>query len=523
MKLPNFGKEKNDPADLQMKAIRNKKISELSAGEKLIKYGFKAGKNKKGEWKPDQETAEIVQHREVPTDFPNSHKRMHLALEFPALNVESIYYWFVKFYKEMQGCEKLIKVTDNLSTSVASSMFGNIQSRISAQQNQASQYLKGISEMVKGLFQIVREIRVIDDRLTYYKDSEQENHELARSSEIVLKGFWIDQVEGGSKNPTSVYGMAQQVGFTILPDLFFSFKPTKKNKIEEEVNKLKFNRKIKEILMRKLRQYYEWKERTGGELKQRRMFEIKYLRQHHDTIRLYISWIKPYLRNIKRLQLHEKTMDTASIIHSFETNMVEIETLYARGGFGKVSLNADKKSELYGVILWHVNYRVKPELAFHSYEYQNKGPIHVGRADIVVRAYSWSEKQIQDYVDYRKAEEIELLGAIDESIQAALDTLGDELMKYLKEAGEKFPGDKSKEKPVVNSQGFMEPFIGVFGGLKDSFGAMMPGKKDKGPKPAKEKDTFKGEKVEKAAAKFAKAAVFEGIYRYKQAVGCTYW
>ena len=29
MKLPNFGKEKNDPADLQMKAIRNKKISEL--------------------------------------------------------------------------------------------------------------------------------------------------------------------------------------------------------------------------------------------------------------------------------------------------------------------------------------------------------------------------------------------------------------------------------------------------------------------------------------------------------------
>ena len=523
MKLPAIGKEKVDPADLQLKNINKKKITELSEAEKLIKFGFRGGKTKKGEWKADQESDEIVQHRVVPTDFPSPLLRQHLALEFPELNIEQIYYWYVKFYKEMQGCEKVVKITDNMSTSVASSLFGNIQSRISAQQNQASQYLKGISEMVKGLFQIVREIRVIDDRLSYYKDSEQENKDLARSSEIVLKGFWIDQVEGGSKNPTSVYGMAQQVGFTILPDLFFSFRPTSKNKIEDEVDKLKFNRKIKEILMRKLRQYYEWKERTKKELEQRRMFEIKYLRQHHDTIRLYVSWIKPYLRNIKRLQLHEKAMDSAAVIHSFETNLLEIETLYCRGGFGKAPLNAEKKSEVYGCISWHVTYRVKPELSFHSYEYQNKGPIHVGRADIVFRAYAWTEKQIQDYIDYRKAEEIELLGAIDESIQAALDSLGDELMKYLKEAGEKFKDGAEEEKPAVVNQGFLEPFMGVFGGLKDSFGALIPSKKEKGPKPAKEKDLFKGGKVRTAAGKFAKEAVYEGFQRYKQSIGCTYW
>ena len=185
---------------------------------------------------------------------------------------------------------------------------------------------------------MVRELRIIDERLQYYYDSDgdkQGMHETALSSEIVLKGLWVDQVEGGSKNPGSIYGLSQTMGFTILPDLFFRIKIKNLKNLEEEVNNLKFNEKVKEVLKRKLRQYYEWKKRTKKELEVRRDFEIKYFKQHYDTIRLYMSWVTPYLRNVRRLQLYEKNMERAEIINAFESQIIELETLFVRDDFVK--------------------------------------------------------------------------------------------------------------------------------------------------------------------------------------------
>src|SRR3989338_6821164 len=112
--------------------------------------------------------------------------------------------------------------------------------------------------MIKALFQIVREIRIIDERLAYYIDT-YEGRPNAMSSEITLKGVWIDQVEGGVKNAASVYGLAQSVGFSILPDLFFRIRIKDVDKLDNQVDALEFNEKVKEVIRRKLRQFYEWK------------------------------------------------------------------------------------------------------------------------------------------------------------------------------------------------------------------------------------------------------------------------
>jgi hypothetical protein len=492
----------------------------------------------------DQEKFEKYQHRYVPTEFPYPARRFRIMMDDQNHNIEDTYYWFLKYLNEYWGYEEMIKVIDANTSSVSSSTFGNLQSRLSAQQNMASQYLKGISEMIKGLFQIVREIRVIDERLQYYYDSDGDkkgNSNNALSSEIVLKGLWVDQVEGGAKNPGSVYGLSQTIGFTILPDLFFRVRIKNKDNLEEEVDSLKFNEKVKEVLKRKLRQYYEWKWRTKKELETRRDFEIKYMKQHYDTIKLYMTWVKPYLRNIRRLQLYEKNVSNANLIQAFESQIIELETLFVRNDFGK----GGSPGSVASVISLHMFYRVKPELSFHAYEYQNKGPIHSGKADITIRAYAWSKEEIENYKKYREDDELDLMTSIDKSIESAMDALGDDLKKYLKEADPNlvFPGDEPKKPSSKitasgNVQGsipdFLDPFVSIFKGFGDIAKGFVGSSKPKAEKPAKapkktkekKKDEsyyYKDWKSKQRPTEYSVEACFKTYNYFKMHSDCLFW
>ncbi|MEM3374108.1 MAG: hypothetical protein QXE31_02700 [Candidatus Woesearchaeota archaeon] len=522
--------------DYDLRKLQNKLKSEkdvikekLDAIEKrLYEYEFlKVETDKKGEIvkKSGQEEFEKFQHRLVKTEFPKPERRFRIVLEYPNFNIEQHYYWFLRFISETWGFDKVEKVIDTMAYSVASSMFGNMQNRIGAQQAQVSQYLKGISDMIKGLFQMVRELRILDERLQYYYDSDGDpkgDKNSALSSEIVLKGLWIDQVEGGAKNPASVYGLANTIGFSVLPDLFFRVQVKDPSEIESTVDKLKFNAKVREVLKRKLRQYYEWKRRTKKELLVRRDFEIKYMKQHYETIRMYMSWVKPYLRNLRRLKLYEKNMDNPHIIQSFETQIIEIETLFIRQDF-KVA---------YPVLSLHIFYRVKPELAYHSYEYQHKGPIYTGMADITLRAYAWDDKKIKNYIKYRQEDDIDLMTLIDKSVQDAMDALGDDLKKYLKEADPslKFGDEKEEEKKEEKKKRFelFAPFMDVVDGFKEIFTSFSPpkGPAEKKPEKKSEKHShgYKEHVEEHRAVHFAAEAAWETYYRYKMGPASTlYW
>ena len=553
IKLPFLKKKKKEKTSEELRGEIHHLKGELdkttgvsSGGDpiasRLRKYGFVNSKNsdksadiKSGALKADdadQEEFEKFQHRIVPTEFPTPARRFRLVLEYPEFNIEQSYYWFLRYFNESWGFETVEKVIDTHASSVASSSFGNMQTRLGAQQGQASQYLKGVSEMIKGLFQMVRELRIIDERLQYYYDSDgdkQGMHETALSSEIVLKGLWVDQVEGGSKNPGSIYGLSQTMGFTILPDLFFRIKIKNLKNLEEEVNNLKFNEKVKEVLKRKLRQYYEWKKRTKKELEVRRDFEIKYFKQHYDTIRLYMSWVTPYLRNVRRLQLYEKNMERAEIINAFESQIIELETLFVRDDFGA---NGGKGHSA-AVVSMHLFFRVKPELSFHSYEYQHKGPIYAGMADITLRAYAWDHDQIKQYKKYRQEDDIDLMSAIDKSVEAAMNALGDDLKKYLKEADPSlFPEIKQEEHNEGSKMpDVLDPFISIFKGFGEIAKGFTGGSVKKDKKDGKDdhkkpdaKAIFKNDKVHHRAEHFATEACFEGYMRYKMGPGGNlYW
>ncbi len=424
--------------------------------EELKKYDF------------EPELAEEARNRPYQfTGYPKPERRYRIHYEGYNVSIEEPYFWMLHYFRYYAGYVDIDKITDVFAAAENSAFFGAAQQRLGAQQDKVSQFLATIGKMVRELFQLVRELRILDERLGYYIDSNTEGSPSRESAEITLKGIWIDMVEQGAKNPASVYGMAREVQFTTLPDLFFSTHPLRQEDVDKVVDKERgqFNRKVKEVLKRKLRTFLSWKEHTFEELKNRRVFTLKYLRQHYEIIRMYMAWVRPYLRNIQRLQLDQTKTETPDLLVSFESSMIEVELL-AKRTIGKG--DHPQNGKMNSVILMHYLFRTRPEMNY-SQEYQ-RGPLHLGRIEMNWRAYAWTDKEIENYKKMREQEDFQLIGVVDASVKAAMESLGDELMRYLNEAGDNVNPMPEDKKSAVKNPKLTNPYMSVLKGFSEMFG-----------------------------------------------------
>ncbi|MCB9359190.1 hypothetical protein H6503_04625 [Candidatus Woesearchaeota archaeon] len=411
------------------------------ANEKLLKeFGFKAHE------------IEVGKDQVMLVNWPNPVKCYRLIHEAWNHSIEESYYWILNYLRTDLGY-LVHKVTDVFSASEQSSFFGLGQQRLGMQQDKVSNFLAIIGKMTKELFQLVRELRIIDERLIFYYDSEKRAKDVYavkdtgaaskswESAEITLKGYWVDLVEQGSKNPASVYGMAREVQFTTLPDLFFSIHPFDEEHVDQIVEgeelRNAFNRKVREVLKRKLMTYLVWKKQTKRELLDKRGFTLRYMYQHVHIIKLYMTYVKPYLKNVQRLQLDEQMAESPDLVAAFESSMIEVEIM------GQFLPMENKK--YWDVLAIHFTFRTKPSLNYNAEGY-NRGPIHEGLVEITYRTYTWTQKQIDAYKKMRDKEDFLLLKIIDKNLDFALAELGDEFFRYLNEAEEmmqkKYTDDK---------------------------------------------------------------------------------
>ncbi|MBI2134504.1 hypothetical protein HYU09_00805 [Candidatus Woesearchaeota archaeon] len=465
----------------------------------LMKFGFK-----------QEELAEQTRGQYSKTGFPVPARRYRLHYEGYNISIEEPYFYILHYLRYYAGFPSIDKITDIFAAAENSAFFGANQQRLGMQQDKVSQFLATIGKMVKELFQLVRELRVLDERLSYYVDSFKPESRSRESAEITLKGTWVDLVEQGAKNPASVYGMAREVQFTTLPDLFFSTHPLRQEDVDEIVDRERgaFNRKVKEVLKRKLRTFLAWKEHTFDELKNRRVFTLKYLRQHYEIIRMYIHWVKPYLRNIQRLQLDQSKTETPDLLVAFESSMIEVELL------------ARKPGTVNQCLLINYLFRTRPEMSYNQ-EYQ-RGPIHLGRVEIDIRCYGWTSQEIENYKKMREQEDFQLLGIIDGSVKAAMEALGDELMRYLKEAGEDM-GPKPAQQAEGKKSSFMSPYSSVFKGFSELFGKAKTPKKQPRPKKPSKTDLMKMSMARTGAEAGAKSYAWTIYHHFKKHHGMLNW
>ena len=367
----------------------------------------------------------MISNDHLPSEFPPSSCRFQLVWEVPDMNLEEPYFWVLDTLRNSYPI--VDKLEDAFAASENSSFFGVTQQRLGLQQDKITQYQRSVGQMTKELFQIVRELRILDERLVYYEGVEEElKKALAdrdKAAEVTLKGFFIDLVQGGGKNPASVYGMASNLEFLSLPDLFFDVPPLhgKDQELADYIKDLEkdFNESVLRVLRRQLKQYYTWRESTHKEHINRRSFQVKYLKQHHDIIQMYVAWLKPYLRNAQRLSLKSKHQLAPDLLTHFEGSMLDVEILAHHPG-------------RHGAVLVTFNFRTRPQMTSQR-EFQ-RGPVHTGRMDMQVRAYDWTKDEVNRYIKLKKREELELVGNISQVVHESMKALGDELYQYLQEA-----------------------------------------------------------------------------------------
>jgi len=470
----------------------------MGAKEALNKYGFKQEKMYLHRTATDKE----------PTDFPKPDRSFRINFESYNLSLEETYFFMLTHLSQDWGLHKTIKVKDIFTSSEQSAFWGQSANRLNLQQGQAQNYLALIGKFTRELFPIVRELRILKEKLGYYELSIKKKN---KPADIALKDVWIGLVEGGGKNPGSVLGLSTQLGFATLPDLFYNTFVTSKSEIDSKVESLKFNEKVKEVLKRKLFSYLQWRDETYGELATRQKFMMKFLKQHYTVIKLYMNWLKPVLKNVARLSSNPEKSDSVDLISAFEGAALEAEFLTYRPFPGETdTYNA--------CVLVTFDYRLRPEMNYHQDGYQHKGPIHVGKVAISLRSYVWTDKQIKKYMSMRDDEAMEMIGSVDETVKAELDALGDEVKEFLEEGGEEI--DKKEEVVIKKPKlpGMADPFIGVVKGFGSILGPLKfsSNKKDK-------KETIKDGIVQKKAKDAAKMAIWQAFKNYKKAHGMLSW
>jgi len=471
--------------------------------------------------------------------------RWELIMTTMQQSVEANYFWILDNLAKSGhygfGC-KVEKIRDVYAAGAASSFWGSVEQRKAIQQEKAMNYMATIGKMLKDIFQVIRELRVMDERLEYYilsdvdwykknqnekikkfwenylkrKNGNTTNKEKIEklkpedilAAEIALKGTWIDIVEGGAKNPASVYGLSREVGFVTLPDLFFRLSPkntTEINKALKQAQDLGINKKVQEVLSRKLFQYLVWKEKTQSEIQTRRDFILKYLRQHYNVIKTYMNWLKPYLENIKQLQM--QGMEGPELAHAFDTSKIELELIGIKEGFNISTPEGYEEShkfkKYFPALRVKINFVAMPHMAYQNES--QRGAIHLGKAEIDFEAYVVTKDQIKKYKEILDEEDMKLVA----SYTGAMEALGQEFFDYLKEAGEEMEEEKPKEEKKSSTiKEMTEPFTSIFSGFKDVLGF----KKEKLPE-GEIKLSSSEEKAEKKAA--AKIAITIGGKMYE--------
>ncbi|MFC1742017.1 hypothetical protein ACFL3V_05775, partial [Nanoarchaeota archaeon] len=122
-------------------------------------------------WGWKEHDKEEMAKNQKPRDIENFPKPLHkFKLVYQSFNqsVEEVYFWLLSSLRDDLGLPDVHKVTDIFTASEQSAFWGQAQQRMTIQQGQVSNYLATIGKLTKELFQIVREMRILDERLDLY-------------------------------------------------------------------------------------------------------------------------------------------------------------------------------------------------------------------------------------------------------------------------------------------------------------------------------------------------------------------
>ena len=137
---------------------KKEKLRKMSTGD-AEKYAY-------------HDTLEMQKDQVMLMPYPRPENKYYFIYEVPHESVEPIYYWLLGHMTYDWGYPVVHKISDIFTAAEHSSFYGASAQRLGLAQDKVAQYLATIGKMIKDMFQLVRELRWIDERKKYYEDTE---------------------------------------------------------------------------------------------------------------------------------------------------------------------------------------------------------------------------------------------------------------------------------------------------------------------------------------------------------------
>ena len=408
--------------------------------------------------KSPTEKIDEIKNKYASKDSQYEMLKYNIVYDSLAEGVEPIYFWLLDFLQDREpsglGMDEVIKNKDEYEAAVGSGYFSDLGTKATRMQEQAMKMMATINTVVRSIINLIYDLREFDIRLETYDDLNLPEEAKREAAELSLRVIWMDQVDI-KRGRGSINMLAQQLQFVTLRDAFLYVKD------EKDVENIDLNDRVKRILKSRVSEYLKWKGYSEKELRKRYNIERAYLKSQVSSLKHYTTWVKPYLIAAKKLGmanfLTESGMPTPNIVNIFNNMEIRLSLL----GLKEIkpenlspelaNLQLDKK--YYSCVEAEIKFRTLPRA---TQSQQGLVYIHAGRTDINMRAYSLTNKDLEEIKKLQEQEDLEL---IEDMVEVSIKEIQEDIDKYLK----KEPEPEKKEKPK-----FELPFKGIFKGFKQA-------------------------------------------------------
>jgi hypothetical protein len=375
-----------------------------------------------------------------------------------AEGLEPIYFWILDFMQDPKpsglGMDEVMKSNDEYEAAVGSGFFSDLGVKATRMQEQAMKMMGTINTVVRSIINLIYDLKEFEIRLSTYDDLKSENKDKRESAEIALRVLWMDQVDI-KRGRGSINMLARELQFVTLRDAFIYAKS------EADVKNIDLNDRVKRILESRLNEYFKWKEYSEKELRKRYNIEKAYLKSQVNSLKHYTAWVKPYLIAAKKLGMTNFLTSSGSqnpnIVNLF--NNVEIHLTL----LGKKKIKPGEVYPEYANLNFDTNYNscVEIEIKFRTVPKATQSQqglvyLHSGKTQVNFRAYSFTDKQLEEINKLKIEEDLQL---IEEMTEVSLKEIQEDIEYFL---GKPEPEQKKEKMKYPN------PFSGIFKGFNQA-------------------------------------------------------
>lgn len=433
----------------------------------------------------------------------------NLSYDSMGEGIEPLYFWTLDFMRDKApsglGLEGVTKTEEGFEASAASGYFGELGARASVMQDRAMKILETINAVLRSVVNLVYDLKEFEIRLKEYDNLKSDVPEVREGAKLSLKGVWMDQVDI-KKGRGSINMLSQQLQFVTLRDAFMAANN------EEGVKGLDLNARVRNILLRKIAEYQVWEKESEKELRKRYNIEKKYLKTQVSAVKMYVKWIKPYLKAAQKLGMKE--FNTPDIVAAFNNMQMKL-SLFGKREIKPVEIHPsyakfEPDEKIYTCLEIIFNFRTVP---YASRTQTGTHYIHSGKTDITFNSYALTKEQVSVM---EKQELYEDMSLIEDLTDISLKDLQEDLDKFLKEPEEK----KEKKKKFK----FESPFGDFGSGFKEMLDPFKEvGKTFKGIFIKEPSEGYRMKEIKKYAKEEAKNLCYMAYDIYKKAHGMVTW